>query len=148
VNIFCSTSVLRDFLQKTASLDEKQALFLSILCSMPENQYDVTSEKHISVKHPKDVTEIICSHCMQILVNASQDKIKTAYQKAIHAGLMGKAKTLGIFLEEEEPHDRKAETDRPNMVRSRTLRTIKFTHHQVRPKHPVRQLDKKRTAVC
>ena len=119
-----------------------------ILCSMPDQQYDLTIRKHIPVKHPKDVTGVICSNCMQILVASSQEKIKAAYQKAINASLFDKAKALETFLEQEVINDRKTRKDRPNMGGIRALRKIRPSHHKVRPKHPVRQLDKRRTAVC
>ena len=119
-----------------------------IICGMPENQYDVTSKKHIPVKHPHDVTGIICSNCMQILVNSSQEKIKAAYEKALHAGLMEKAVALETFLEEEKIEYGETKKPSRDMDRVRALRKIRPAGHKVRPKHTIRQLDKRRIAVC
>lgn len=115
---------------------------------MPDRQYDLTRKKHIPVKHPQDVKRIICSSCFQIILASTQEQIKRAYQKAIHAGLMDKAKALETFLEEEMIENGETKKPSRNLGRIRALRKAGLAGHKVRPKHTVRQLDKRRVAVC
>ena len=103
---------------------------------MPEKQYDLTRKKHIPVKHPKDVTGVICSNCMQILLTSTQEQIKRAYQKAVHAGLMDKTRALETFLEEEEQDVRKTKKHKRNFIRKGPLRMVRPTSYQIRPQPP------------
>lgn len=107
-----------------------------IICGMPENQYDVTSKKHIEVKHPKDVTGIICSRCVQILITSSQDKIRAAYQKAIDEGLLDKAEALKRFLNEEDYHVRETKKPKRSLIRKGFVRMVRPTTNQIRPQPP------------
>lgn len=119
-----------------------------LICGFSETQFDLNRGQRIAVKHPGDVTGVICSNCMQILITSTQEQIKRAYQKALHAGLMDKAKALETFLEEEIIEDGETKKPSRDMGRIRALRKVRSAGHKVRPKHTVRQLDKRRVAVC
>ena len=119
-----------------------------LICNLSETQFDLNRGQRIAVKHPKDVTGLICSNCMQALIVSAQEKIKAAYQKALHAGLLDKAKTLETFLEEEIIENGETKKPSRDMGRIGALRKIGLADHKVRPKHTVRQLDKRRIAVC
>ena len=118
-----------------------------LLCTLSEKQFDLNRGQQIAVKHPGDVTGIICSNCMQVLIATRQGKVKEAYDRALNNGLMDKAKVLKTLLEEEQDV---RETKKPSrdMDRVRALRKIRPAGHKVRPKHTVRQLDQRRSAVC
>jgi hypothetical protein len=85
---------------------------------------------------------------MQVLIATRQGKVKEAYDKALKDGLMDKAKVLETLLEEEEQDVGKTKKPKRNMGRVRALRKIGVAGHKVRPKRTVRQLDKRRSAVC
>ena len=119
-----------------------------LLCGSPEIKFNLNRSQHETVKHPGDVTGLIFSNCMQILVNSSQEKIKAAYQKALDADLMDKVKALEIFIEEEIIDNGETKKPSRDMDRVRTLRKVKSTNHKVRKEHTVRQLDKRRIALC
>ena len=118
------------------------------LCTLSEKQFDLNRGQRVAVKHPGDVTGFICSNCMQVLIATRQGKVKEAYDKALNDGLMDKAKVLETLLEEEEQDV--GETKKPSrgMDRGRALRKVRIASHKVRKKHTVRQLDKRRVAVC
>ena len=119
-----------------------------LLCGSPEIKFNLNRNQLETVKHPKDVKEIICSNCTQVLIATSQEKIKAAYQKALHASLLDKAKALETFLEEEIIENGETKKPSRDMGRIRALRKIRPAGHKVRPKHTIRQLDKRRVAVC
>jgi len=119
-----------------------------LLCGSPEIKFNLNRSQHETVKHSGDVKGLICSYCMQILIDSSKEKIKAAYQKALNAGLMDKAKVLEIFSEEEEMNDRKTKKPSRDMDRVRALRKVRPAGHKVRKEHTIRQLDKRRVAVC
>jgi len=115
---------------------------------MPDRQYNLLSKKHIPIKHPQDVKGVICSFCFQIILASTQEQIKRAYQKALNAGLIDKAKALETFLEEEITEYGETKKPSRNLGRIRALRKAGLAGHKVRPKRTVRQLDKGRVAVC
>ena len=119
-----------------------------LLCGSPEIKFNLNRSQYETVKHPQDVKEIICSNCMQVLIATRQGKVKEAYDKALNAGLMDKAKTLETFLEEEIIENGETKKPSRNLGRIRALRKAGLAGHKVRPKHTVRQLDKRRVAVC
>ena len=101
------------------------------LCGMPSTQFDLAKGQHVVAKHPGDVTGIICSKCMQILLGSTQAQIKCAYQKALDAGLPDKAKALENLIEEEQS-DRETKSIERDLVRKRALRTARSPRHQIR----------------
>lgn len=119
-----------------------------LLCTLSEKQFDLNRDQRVAVKHPGDVTEVICSNCMQILIATKQGKVKEAYDKALNDGLMDKAKVLETLLEEEEQDVGETKKSKRGMDRVRALRKIRIAGHKVRPKPTGRQLDKRRIAVC
>ena len=108
-----------------------------LLCGSPEIKFNLNRSQHETVKHSGDVIGLICSYCMQILVNSSQEKIKAAYQKALNAGLMDKVKILETFLEEEEQYDRKTKKPKRNLIREGPLRMVRPSLNQIRPQQAV-----------
>ena len=118
-----------------------------IFCSMPETQFDMNSGR-VPTRHPKDVTGIICSNCFQIIASSPQDQVQRAYQLAVSQGVDNKAKALETFLGEEIIDNGETKKPSRDMGRIRALRKIGSAGHKVRPKHTVRQLDKRRSAVC
>ena len=119
-----------------------------LLCTLSEKQFDLNRSQRIPAKHPGDVTGVICSNCMQVLIATRQVKVKEAYDKALNDGLIDKAKVLETLLEEEEQDVRETKKPSRNMDIVRALRKIGVAGHKVRPKHTIRQLDKGRVAVC
>ena len=119
-----------------------------LLCTLSEKQFDLNRDQRIAVKHPGDVTGLICSNCMQILIATKQGKVKEAYDRALNDGLIDKAKVLETLLEEEEQDVRETKKPSRDMDRDRALRKVGVADHKVRKKHTVRQLDKRRVAVC
>jgi len=118
-----------------------------LLCGSPEIN-NLNRNQHETVKHPGDVTGLICSNCMQVLISSNQEKIKAAYQKALNAGLMDKAKVLETLLEDEEQDVRETKKPSRDMDRVRALRKVRSAGHKIGKEHSVRQLDKRRIAVC
>jgi len=45
---------------------------------------------------------LVCSRCLQVIANSTQDRIKAAYALAAERGFMGKAEVLGKFIIPEE----------------------------------------------
>ena len=118
------------------------------LCTLSEKQFDLNRGQRIAVKHPQNVTGLICSNCTQVLITTKQGKIKEAYDKALNAGLMDKAKVLETLLIEEAQDDTEAKKSNRDMDRKRALRKVRSASHKIRPEHTVRQLDKRRIAAC
>jgi len=111
---------------------------------MPKTQYDLASGKRIFPKHPEDVKAIICSGCAQVLLVSGQEKIRKAYQKAINAGSMDKAKALENFLEpleelEEGVIDNGRETrkHKRNLIREGPLRVVRPACSKIRAQQAV-----------
>ena len=102
------------------------------LCGMPSTQFDLNKKQHVITKHPKEVTGIICSGCIQVILASSQEKIKSAYQKALDAELLDKAKALESFIEEGEKSVRETKNLKRDMVRTRPLRTFRPSRDQIR----------------
>lgn len=100
---------------------------ICLLCSLSETQFDLNRGKRIGVKHPQDVTGVICFYCFQMLLSATQEKIRGAYKKALDAGLLDKAGVLGTCLEEEKQDGRKTKKSKRNLIRESPLRMVKPT---------------------
>lgn len=96
-----------------------------LLCTLSETQFDINRGKRIAVKHPQDVTGLVCSSCMQVLVTSSQEKIRKAYQVALDKGMLDKTQVLATFLEEEEQYDRKTKKSKRNFIREGPLRMVR-----------------------
>ena len=119
------------------------------LCTLSEKQLHLNRGQRVAAKHPGDVTGVICSNCMQVLITTKQGKVKEAYDKALNDGLIDKAKVLETLLEEETQNDRETNKPKRDMDRSRPLRKVRSAnHHKSRPEHTIRQLDKRRIAAC
>jgi hypothetical protein len=119
-----------------------------LLCTISEKQFDLNKNQRVAVKHPKDITGLICSNCMQILIATKQGKVKEAYDKALKDGLMDKAKVLETLLEEEEHDVRETKKPSRDMDRARALRKVRSAGHKIRQEHTTKQLDKRRIAAC
>ena len=98
-----------------------------LLSTLSETQFDLNRGQHGAVKHPGDVTGIICSFCFQIILASTQEKIKAAYQVALDKRLLDKAKALETFIEVEhkEYDNGKTEKLKPDTLRRETLRMVK-----------------------
>ena len=103
-----------------------------LLCTLSETQFDINRGKRISGKHPLDVTGVICSSCMQVLVASSQEKIKKAYQVALDKGMLDKAQILATFLEDEEQDVRKTKKSKRNLIREGPLRMVRPSLNEIR----------------
>jgi len=120
-----------------------------IICGAPELQFDIISRTFIEPKNPENVTGLICSDCLQLLLTSKQPKIRAAYQKAISADLSAKAKILKTFLQEEGSYgNTRTKNFRRNLDRTRIMPKVRPAGYKVRAEHTVGQLDKRRTAVC
>ena len=107
------------------------------LCTLSEKQFDLNRGQRIPAKHPQDVTGVICSNCMQVLIATRQGKVKEAYDKALNDGLMDKAKALETLLEEEEQDVRETKKPKRNLIRKGPLRMVRPTANEIRPQPPV-----------
>ena len=83
--------------------------------------------KPMPVEHPSDVTGLICSNCIQVLLASSQEKIRAAYQLAIDKEMLDKARVLKTFIGEEE-NVPETHHGKGNMDRARDLRQARATH--------------------
>ena len=119
-----------------------------LLCTLSEKQFDLNRDQRVTVKHPKEITGVICSNCMQVLITTKQGKVKQAYDKALNDGLIDKAKVLETLLEEEEQDVRETKKPSRDMDRKRALRKVRLAGHKIRPEHTTKQLDKRRIAAC
>ena len=108
-----------------------------LLCALSEKQFDLNGGQRVAVKHPGDVTGVICSNCMQVLIATKQGKVKQAYDKALNDGLMDKAKVLEILLEEEEQDVRETKKPKRNLIRKGPLRMVRPTANEIRPQQAV-----------
>ena len=108
-----------------------------LLCRLSEIQFNINKGRLTTVKHPQEVTGLICSDCMQVLISSTQEKIRAAYQKALDAGLIDKAQVLENFLEEEEQYVRETKMSKRNSFRERTLRMVKPSLNQIRAQQAV-----------
>ena len=106
------------------------------LCSGEEIQFNPSTNEFVHSKHPKDVTSIICSDSLQLLISSNQDQIKVAYQSALDKGFIDKAKALQTFIEEIDYGE--TQNTQRNMVRERIVRKVKLTHQAIRQKRAVR----------
>ena len=65
---------------------------------------------------PKPGKKFICSHCVQLLLEADQVDLKKAYIKAISMGCINKAEAIESFLIEKEDND--GEPNRKSTLRN------------------------------
>ena len=107
------------------------------LCSGEEIQFNPSTNEFVHSKHPKDVTSIICSNCLQLILVSIQDQLKQAYQIALEKGFIDKAKALETFLGEEINYGETKKLKR-DMGRERIVRTAQLTHQTIRQKRAVR----------
>jgi len=104
-----------------------------LLCTLSEKQFDLNRDQRVAVKHPGDVTGVICSNCMQVLIATRQGKVKEAYDKALNDGLMDKAKVLETLLIEEEQDVRETKKPKRNLIRKGPLRMARPSLNKIRP---------------
>jgi hypothetical protein len=68
------------------------------LCGKQEIAFNLNTGKHEPVDHPENVRTIVCSNCMQMILSSNQDKLKSAYRKALQTGELNKAQALRGFI--------------------------------------------------
>ena len=107
------------------------------LCTLAEKQFDLNRGQRIPAKHPQDVTGLICSDCMQVLITTKQRKVKQAYDNALNDGLMDKAKVLETLLEEEEQDVRETKKPKRNLIRKSPLRMVRPSLNEIRSQSAV-----------
>jgi len=66
---------------------ERGRIVLCLFCEKEDRNYG-----------PDSSTDIICSRCVQLLINASQDDLKRAYDRAEAKGYTRKARAIMSFL--------------------------------------------------
>lgn len=77
--------------------------------------------------------DYICSRCVQVLLSADQGQLQQASQYAIEKGLTRKARAIEKFLiEQEYTDDSKTESIRRNLVRERSMRSVRPSRNQMR----------------
>ena len=108
-----------------------------LLCTLSEKQFNLNRGQRIPAKHPQDVTGLICSDCMQVLITTKQRKVKQAYDKALNDGLMDKAKVLETHLEEEEQDVRETKKPKRNLIRKSPLRMVRPSLNEIRSQSAV-----------
>jgi hypothetical protein len=94
---------------------------LCIFCNSPEPDYK-----------PGANVNFICSRCVLLLADANHDDLKQAYFKAKTKGFENKVSALESFIIEDEINDRKTKNSKPNLERTRPLRKVRPSRHQVR----------------
>ena len=92
-----------------------------LFCNEPEKNYNPGS--HI---------DYVCGLCVILLADADQEDLKKSYQKALNEGHLRKASALEAFIQEEIYNVRKAKNSKRNMERTRPLRKVRPSRHQVR----------------
>jgi len=92
-------------------------------CGFPEPGYRPGADK-----------EFICSTCVLLLVAADQPELKQAYDKALEKGCQNKATAIESFLIKEESNAREAKVSERNLVRKRTMRTVRPSRNQLKKK--------------
>ena len=101
-----------------------------LFCRFPEPAYRSGSDK-----------EFICSRCVQLFLSTGQAELKRAYNKAREKGFQNKAKAIESFLIPEETNARETKISKRNMVRKRSMRTVRSTRNQIRPQSTAVPLD-------
>jgi hypothetical protein len=87
---------------------------------------------------------LTCSRCFHILNSADQEYIQQLYSMSIEEGNTGKAKLVRNFLIKKdagETHVRKTKKSKRNMVRKRSMRTVRPTRDQLRAQPTIIPLD-------
>jgi hypothetical protein len=83
------------------------------------------NESEESYKPSKDI-DFVCSRCVLILANASQEDLKKAYQKALYGGYLRKVSALESFIIPEEKYGKRStKSVKRNINRERTARSIR-----------------------
>jgi len=82
-------------------------------------------------KVEKSAKSYICSHCVQLLLNETQENLSKAYALAVEKGYHDKARAIQSFLE-ENINDRKTENTERDMVRAGFNQKIRPSHNRVR----------------
>jgi hypothetical protein len=90
-----------------------------LFCDRPEKTYQ-----------PK--VEFICGTCVAIILRASMDERRRAYEQALGSGHTRKAYALETFLPCMEDKDGKAENPERDLVRKRPVPAPRPTRDQVR----------------
>ncbi len=89
--------------------------------------------RRIPFRHDEEVTSFVCSWCVQLLLNAPQEKLIKAYNLATEKGWMDKAYHLENFITKEDiAYDSETGEVRSNMVRKRPLRKIRPARYKIR----------------
>ncbi len=94
--------------------------------------------------------EFVCSGCVQLLLDADQDDLQRAYNKATNRKYVNedhrmacekeylqKAKAISMFLIERETDVRKAKKLERNLGRKRSVRNPRPSHNRKREKSTV-----------
>ena len=90
--------------------------------------------------NPETGIEFICSICVQMLLGADQEDLKTVYTLAIDNGYLNKAKAIESFLAEDE-----IEKQKPTRYHQRTA-DRKGTAGAIRDKKRISGLSQKKKA--
>jgi len=96
----------------------------TMMCSLCNTEND-------SEKVDKTAGGYICSHCVQLLFNETQENLSKAYVLAIEKGYQDKARAIQSFLE-ENADDRKTESTKRSMVGTRLSREARPSRYRVR----------------
>ena len=100
---------------------ERGRMMECLFCGFPEPGYRPDLDK-----------EFICSRCVQILLSADQEDLNRAYRKALEKGYPKKARAIQSFLISEETNARETKIAKRNLVRKRSMRTLRYTRDQLR----------------
>lgn len=96
-----------------------------LFCNRPEKNYKPGPDKYF-----------ICSQCVQLLLEADQEDLTRAHNKAIEKGYTNKATAIESFLMPEEiingQHRPKSKKRRRHINRKRTVRTIGDKEKRIR----------------
>ena len=103
-----------------------------LLCRADEIQLNPGTNRFVNPKHPQDVTGIICSDCVQLIISTSQEKLRAACQSALEKGSVDKARALKTFIEEGEHYVRETKTRdlERNLDRTRVVRKVRVAHQR------------------
>ena len=107
------------------------------LCISSEMTFNLNKDSHVPVKHPEGVKAIICSNCTQRILSSTQEQIKDAYEIALNAGELGKAKELESFLGEKERNVGETEKPKRNLIRKGPVRMARPTLDKIRAQQAV-----------
>ncbi len=95
------------------------------LCQQEELAFNFFTGKRQVVKPPEGTKKMICSRCVQILLAASEERLRKAYQMALEKDFLDKAEAIKFFFKgRRDEYVPEANHPRSCLARRRTMRRV------------------------